>query len=160
MAKKKKNSPVPTEPLSQANSEYTLRLFCGSSCTAWLLESHFLDESSVIVKAGNRVYGNSYLGEPVIKFQRYASNANYTLNLLHSIHGVDYFLNFKFNLIYYSKPFRWTEQMEQQYLKTVIWSSWTIVGFTTDISLQSPHYETFYKNIVLICCSNLLTRPS
>ena len=121
---------------------------------------HFLDESSVIVKAGNRVYGNSYLGEPVIKFQRYASNANYTLNLLHSIHGVDYFLNFKFNLIYYSKPFRWTEQMEQQYLKTVIWSSWTIVGFTTDISLQSPHYETFYKNIVLICCSNLLTRPS
>ena len=25
---KKKNSPVPTEPLSQANSEYTLRLFC------------------------------------------------------------------------------------------------------------------------------------
>ena len=67
---------------------------------------HFLDESSVIVKAGNRVYGNSYLGEPVIKFQRYASNANYTLNLLHLIHGVDYFLNFKFDLIYYSKPFR------------------------------------------------------
>ena len=41
--------------------------------------------------AGNRVYGNSYLGEPAIEFQRYASNANYTLNLLHSIHGVDYF---------------------------------------------------------------------
>ena len=35
--------------------------------------------------------GRSYLGEPVIEFQRYASNANYTLNLLHSIHGVDYF---------------------------------------------------------------------
>ena len=104
--------------------------------------------------------GSCYLGEPVIEFQRYASNANYTLNLLHSIHGVDYFLNFKFNLIDYSKPFRWIEQMEQQYLKTVIWLSWTIVGFTTDISLQSPYYETFYKNIVLISCSNLLTRPS
>ena len=52
---------------------------------------HFFDESSVIVTAGNRGYGNSYLGEPAIKFQRYASNANYTLNLLHSIHGVNYF---------------------------------------------------------------------
>ena len=50
---------------------------------------HFFDESSVIVTAENRVYGNSYL-EPAIKFQCYASNANYTLNLLHSIHGVNY----------------------------------------------------------------------
>ena len=47
--------------------------------------------NQVIVTSGNRSYGNSYLGERVIEFQRYASNANYTLNLLHSIHGVDYY---------------------------------------------------------------------
>ena len=51
----------------------------------------FFDESSVIVTSGNRSYGNSYLGERVIEFQRYASNANHTLNLLHPIHGVDYY---------------------------------------------------------------------
>jgi len=37
------------------------------------------------------VYGNSYLGEPAIELQKYTSNANYTLNLLHSRHGVDYY---------------------------------------------------------------------
>jgi len=37
------------------------------------------------------VYGNSYLGEPAIELQKYASKANYTLNLLHSMHGVDYY---------------------------------------------------------------------
>ena len=37
------------------------------------------------------MYGNSYLGEPAIELQKYASNANNTLNLLHSVHGVDYY---------------------------------------------------------------------
>ena len=52
---------------------------------------YFFDECSVIVTSGNRVYGNSYIGEPAIEIQRYASNANYTPNLLHSVNGVDYF---------------------------------------------------------------------
>ena len=55
---------------------------------------HFFDESGVKITSGNRVYGNSYIGEPAIEFQRYASNANYTLNLLHRLHsiqGVDYY---------------------------------------------------------------------
>ena len=34
------------------------------------------------------MYGNSYIGEPVIEIQHYTSNANYTLNLLHSVNGV------------------------------------------------------------------------
>ena len=87
---KKKISPVPTESLSQENSEYT-DYFLDHVAQRDYWKVHFFDESSVIVTAGNRVYGNSYLGEPAIEFQRYASNANYTLNLLHSIHGVDYF---------------------------------------------------------------------
>ena len=45
----------------------------------------------MIVTSGNRVYGNAPIGEPAIEFQRYTSNANYMLNLLHSIQGVDYF---------------------------------------------------------------------
>ena len=52
---------------------------------------HFFDEASVIKTTGNRSYGNATLGEKAIEFQRYASNANYTINLLHSLHGVDLF---------------------------------------------------------------------
>ena len=51
----------------------------------------FFEKCSVIVTSGNCVYGNSYIGEPAIEIQRYASNANYTLKLLHSANGVDYF---------------------------------------------------------------------
>lgn len=52
---------------------------------------HFFDESSVIKTTGNRKYGSSRLGEAAFEMQRYASNANYTINLLHSMSGVDYF---------------------------------------------------------------------
>ena len=52
---------------------------------------HFFDESSVIVTTGNRKYGSAYRGKPAIEIQKYASNANYTVNLLHSSTGVDYF---------------------------------------------------------------------
>ena len=52
---------------------------------------HFFDESSVVKTTGNRRYGNARLGERAIEFQRYASNATFTLNLLHSVVGVDYF---------------------------------------------------------------------
>ncbi|XP_078363710.1 uncharacterized protein LOC144647905 [Oculina patagonica] len=52
---------------------------------------HFFDESSVIKTTGNRRYGNARVGERAIEFQRYASNATFTINLLHSVVGVDYF---------------------------------------------------------------------
>ena len=52
---------------------------------------HFFDESSVIKTTGNKKYGSAVLGEPAIDVQRYASNANYTINLSHSINGVDFF---------------------------------------------------------------------
>lgn len=79
---KKKISQVPTETLSRANREYT---------DYFLAEIAQLDCTAVIVTSGNRSYGNSYLGERAIEFQRYASNASHTLNLLHSIHGEDYY---------------------------------------------------------------------
>ena len=48
---------------------------------------HFFDESSVVKTTGNQRYGSTRLGE----IQRYASNATYTINLLHSLVGVDCF---------------------------------------------------------------------
>ena len=52
---------------------------------------HFFDEASAIVTSSNRMFGSGYRGQPAIEVQRYASNANYTVNLMHSLFGVDYF---------------------------------------------------------------------
>ena len=52
---------------------------------------HFFDESSVVKTTGNRRYGSARLGERAVEIQRYASNATYTINLLHSLVGVDCF---------------------------------------------------------------------
>ena len=41
---------------------------------------HFFDERSVIRTEGNRKYGNSFIGERALKYQKYASNATYTVN--------------------------------------------------------------------------------
>ena len=45
----------------------------------------------MVKTTGNTKYGSAVLGEPAIEVQRYTSNANYTINLLHSIKGVDFF---------------------------------------------------------------------
>ena len=52
---------------------------------------HFFDETGVIKTSGNRIYGSAPVGLPTFKVQRYASNAHYTVNLMHSITGVDFF---------------------------------------------------------------------
>ncbi|XP_028408206.1 uncharacterized protein LOC114530785 [Dendronephthya gigantea] len=51
---------------------------------------HFFHECSVIKTTGNRHYGLSAVGSPAIEVQRYASNANYTVNLLHGIFGIEH----------------------------------------------------------------------
>ena len=63
------------------------------SVTSWLKREtlHFFEEASVIVTSGNRMFGSGYRGQPAIEVQRYASNTNYMVNLMHSIFGVDYF---------------------------------------------------------------------
>ena len=45
----------------------------------------------MIKTTGNRKYGNARVGERAIELQRYASNATFTVNLLHSVVGVDCF---------------------------------------------------------------------
>ena len=52
---------------------------------------HFFDETGEIKTSGSRIYGRAAVGLPAFEVQRYASNANYTVNLMHSITGVDFF---------------------------------------------------------------------
>jgi len=86
---RKRITQVPTETLSQTVVDYT-NYFLDEMSQLNPTKIHFFDESSVIVTSGNRTYGHSYKGECAVEFQRYASNANYTINLLHSLFGVGY----------------------------------------------------------------------
>ena len=52
---------------------------------------HFFDEASVLVTSGNRSRGHSAIGKPAFEVQRYASNATFTVNLLHNVNGVSHF---------------------------------------------------------------------
>ena len=52
---------------------------------------HFFDESSFVKTSGNRKRGHSAIGQPAYEVQKYASNATYTLNLLHNVHRVSHF---------------------------------------------------------------------
>ena len=88
---KKKLSQLPAESLSDINinyKDYFLDQIAQLDCTTL----HFFYEYGVKITS-EIVYSyiNSYIGEPTIEVQRYASNANYTLNLLQSIQGVDYY---------------------------------------------------------------------
>ena len=52
---------------------------------------HFLDESSVVRTSGNRIYGHSARCKRAYEVQRYASNATFTVNLMHSMFGTDHY---------------------------------------------------------------------
>ena len=52
---------------------------------------HFFHETSVIRIEGNRKYGNSFIRERALEYHKYASNATYTVNLLHSALRVDHY---------------------------------------------------------------------
>ena len=86
---KKKISQVPIESTSQTNVDYTDN-YLNEISNIDYTKLRFFDESSVIITTGNRNYGTSHKGAPAVEMQRYASNANFTLNLLHSVHGADY----------------------------------------------------------------------
>ena len=87
---KKKITPVAKEKLTDENKRRTDE-FLDLVSRRPASSLHFFDESSVIKTTSNRKYGNSYRGQPALELQRYASNATYTINLLHSASGVDHF---------------------------------------------------------------------
>ena len=49
---------------------------------------HFFDESSVVKTSGTKQYGHAPVCQIAVEIQRYAPNATYTVNLLHSTIGV------------------------------------------------------------------------
>ena len=83
----KKISVIPQESLTPENEN---RLFEYLTVCATIdpRTMHFFDESSVVKTTGNRHYGHSRIGHPALEVQRYASNATFTVNLLHNMHGV------------------------------------------------------------------------
>lgn len=83
----KKLRNIPKESLTDdAHRKLIDYLAVCSACDATKL--HFFDESSVIKTTGNRSYGHAAIGQTPCEIQRYASNATYTVNLLHGIFGV------------------------------------------------------------------------
>ena len=88
--RKKKLSVIPSE--SNTPKQIARRdEYLNAISTFKPYQIHFFDESSVIKTTGNRSYENAIVGEKAIEFQRYASNANFTVNLLYSLFGVDYY---------------------------------------------------------------------
>ena len=83
----KKISVIPQESLTPENEN---RLFEYLTVCATIdpRTMHFFDESSVVKTTGNRHYGHSRIGHPALEVQRYASNATFTVNLLHNMYGV------------------------------------------------------------------------
>ena len=79
---KKKIQQVPLEAKKPINLEHTnFFLDQVSDLLPTTIHGHFFDESSVVKTTMKRRYGNEPLGEPAYEVQRYASNANFTINL-------------------------------------------------------------------------------
>ena len=103
---------------------------------------HFFYESGISLTTGNRKCGANYRGKRAIELQRYSSNANYTINLLHSMCGVDCFnmipgaSNTEEMLSFFLlKLLTINEMMELTFSLKVMWLSWTTVAFTFPIWL-------------------------
>ena len=52
---------------------------------------HFFDESSVKRTTGNHIYGHAKRGKRAVEVKRYASDCNYTLNLLQNRFGITHY---------------------------------------------------------------------
>lgn len=86
----KKIRQIPAET-KRPDIQEKLDSYLAEICPVDVNKLHFFDESSVVITSGNRKRGHSAIGKPAFEMQRYASNATFTLNLLHNIHGVSYF---------------------------------------------------------------------
>ncbi|XP_070539474.1 paired box protein Pax-1-like [Ptychodera flava] len=86
----KKVSQVPKEQLTERNMQRIVQYIDMVSMMN-PLTVHFFDEAGVKRTTGNRSYGHSRVGERAFEVQRYTSDVNLTLNLLHSPLGVSHF---------------------------------------------------------------------
>ncbi|XP_028407133.1 uncharacterized protein LOC114529512 [Dendronephthya gigantea] len=86
----KKLKVVPQESLTEENQ---LKLLHHAMFMSQVDPSrvHFFDECSVKRTTGNRVYGHAERGRRAVEVKRYASDCNYTINLLQSRFGITHF---------------------------------------------------------------------
>ena len=85
---RKKVTTIPLEstaPAATAAVDYFLTEIANINPTTL----HFFVESTVVKTSEERKYGSAPLGDAAFEIQRYASNANFTINLLNSFCGVD-----------------------------------------------------------------------
>ena len=78
-------------PSEKTKNEELFDIYFSKIATYSPQKQHHFDESSVIRTTGNRTYGHSYRGTPAVEIQRFASNANFTINCLVSYFGIDYY---------------------------------------------------------------------
>ena len=86
---KKKIHAVPSESRT-AEIEARTNFFLDQVSDLVVSTIHFFDEASVTKTTMNRRCGNSIIGTPAFEIQRFASNATFTINILHSCLGVDF----------------------------------------------------------------------
>ena len=83
----KKLSIIPRESLTPEN-ETRLNQYLAVCTRIDPRTMHFFDECSVVKTTGNRNYRNSTIGCPALEVQQYATNATFTVNLLHNMVGI------------------------------------------------------------------------
>ncbi|XP_002732483.1 uncharacterized protein LOC100378307 [Saccoglossus kowalevskii] len=86
----KKISQTPTEQVTEKNMERILQ-YIDTVSQLDLQTLHFFDETGVKRTTPYRNYGHSLRGQRAVEFQRYASDVNFTVNLLHNARGVSNF---------------------------------------------------------------------
>ena len=86
---KKKISQVPSESSTPQNMD-AINEYLNDVSNVNGFDIAFSDEASMIKTTGNRSYGNSTIGERAVEVQCYASNANFTINLLSSARAISY----------------------------------------------------------------------
>lgn len=117
---------------------------------------HFFDECSVIKITSNRRYGHLQIGAPAVEIQRYTSNANYTMNLLHSIFGISHVnvLNGPPNdlelLNFFAEAWEEKDVLENPVLK---------LGDTVIIFHHARHVEPALRNMLAQNGCTLLFQP-
>ena len=80
-----------SNPVEVANQDALFDAYLSQTIDYDPRKLHFFDEASVIKTSGNRAYGHAPVGSRAIEFQKYASNATYTVNLSCGFYGIDYF---------------------------------------------------------------------
>ena len=87
MMTKKKITQLPLESTEGPNTD-SQNAFNGEIRQLGPSSLHFFDETSVIPTEGNQKYGNLFIGERALEYQKYAT---YKVNLLYSALRVDHY---------------------------------------------------------------------